>query len=171
MLKKILSLYRRFFWSPEKLARFNGVKIGSDCNIQKVSFGSEPYLIEIGDHVQITSGVKLFTHGGSWIFRKEYPKLDFFGKIKIGNNVYVGNNAMIMPGVSIGNNCIIGSGSIVTRSIPDNSIVAGNPARIVGNINDFLVKALEMNVDSKLMSYEEKRKYLLSLPEDRFIKK
>lgn len=171
MLKKILSLYRRFFWSPEKLARFNGVKIGSNCNIQKVSFGSEPYLIEVGDHVQITSGVKLFTHGGGWVFRKDYPKLDFFGKIKICNNVYIGNNSMIMPGVTIGNNCIIGAGSVVTKSIPDNSIAVGNPARIVGNTNDFLQKTLKMNVDSKQMTYEEKKKYLLSLSDDKFIKK
>lgn len=72
--------------SPEKYARYLGVKIGDNCDIQNVSFGSEPYLIEIGNHVQITSGTKFFTHGAGWVLRDKYPKIDFFGKIKVGDN-------------------------------------------------------------------------------------
>ena len=67
MISRILSLYRRLFWSPERAARYVGVKIGRGCDIQKVSFGSEPYLIEIGDHVQVTNGTKFFTHGAAWV--------------------------------------------------------------------------------------------------------
>ncbi|CAL2088379.1 Protein CapG [Tenacibaculum sp. 190524A02b] len=164
-------LYRRFFWSQEKIARFNGVRIGEGCDIQNVNFGSEPYLIEIGDHVQITNGTKIYTHGGGWVFRKKYPNLDYFGKVIIKNNVYIGNNSLIMPGVTIGNNVIIGAGSIVTKSIPDNKIVVGNPARIIGETKDYLEKIREYNVKSKRMTYEEKKKYLMSLPENRFIRK
>ena len=80
MIKKLLNIYKRRFWSSEKYARSTGVNIGKNCDIQKVSFGSEPYLVEIGNHVQITSGTKIFTHGGGWVFRDQYPKLDYFGK-------------------------------------------------------------------------------------------
>jgi acetyltransferase-like isoleucine patch superfamily enzyme len=171
MKKSFLSKFRRIFWSKEKYARYLGVNIGDNCNIQKVSFGSEPYLIEIGNHVQITNGTKIFTHGGGWVFRDQYPKLDYFGKVKIKNNVYIGNNSMIMPGVTIGNDVIVGAGSIVTKSIPDGKIVAGNPARIVGESKDFVEKIKQYDVGSKGMGFDEKKKYLLSLPEDRFIKK
>lgn len=171
MIRKLLGLYRRLFWSTIKRARHQGVEIGESCDIQNVSFGSEPYLIEIGNHVQITSGTKIFTHGGGWVFREQYPKLDFFGKVRIKNNVYIGNNSMIMPGVTIGNDVIIGAGSIVTKSIPDGKIAAGNPARIVGETKDFVEKIKHSDVGSKGMNYKEKKKYLLSLEQDRFIKR
>lgn len=158
-------------WSPEKYARFRGVKIGQQCDIQNIFLGSEPYLIEIGNHVQITNGTKILTHGGSWIFRSQYPKLDYFGKVIIKDNVYIGNNCIIMPGVTIGNNVIIGAGSIVTKSVPDGNIAAGNPARIVGETNDLFEKIKHYDVGSKGMNYEEKKKYLLSLGEDKFIGK
>ena len=171
MINKILRAYRKIFWSSEKRARFQGVKIGKNCDIQDVSFGSEPYLIEIGNHVQITSGTRIFTHGGGWVFREQHPKLDYFGKVIIKNNVYIGNNSMIMPGVTIGNDVIVGAGSIITKSIPDGSIVAGNPARIVGEIDDFGEKIKQYDVHSKGLTYNEKKKYLLSLSEEKFIKK
>ena len=171
MISRILNKIRKIFWSPEKYARYIGVKIGKECNIQDISFGSEPYLIEIGDHVQLTTGTKIFTHGGGWVFRKEFPELDTFGKVIIRNNVYVGNNTIITPGVTIGNNVIVGAGSIVTKSIPDGKIVAGNPARIIGDTRDYLEKIKIYDLGSKGMSYEEKKKLLLSIEEERFIKK
>ena len=76
-----------------------------------------------------------------------------------------------MLGVIIGNYVIIGVGIIITKSIPDSKIAAGNPARIVGETKDFLEKIKQYDVGSKGMSYEEKKKYLLSLEEDRFIRK
>lgn len=134
MVKRFVRLYKRVFWSYEKYARSIGVKIGKNCNIQTRSFGTEPYLVEIGDHVQITKKVSLFTHGGGWVLRDTMPNFDSFGKIFIGNNVYIGNYSMIMPGVIIEDNVIVGAGSVVTKSIPSGSIVAGNSARIVGDL-------------------------------------
>ena len=116
MISKIINFYRRKFWTPEKIARHIGVKIGHSSDIQIKSFGSEPYLIEIGNHVQITSGTKFFTHGAAWVLRDKYPEIDFFGKIKIGDNVYIGNDSLILPGVAIGSNVIIAAGSVVTKS-------------------------------------------------------
>ena len=171
MISRILNKYRRAFWSPEKYARYIGVRIGKECDIQDINFGSEPYLIEIGDHVQITKGVKIFTHGGGWVFRKEFPNLDTFGKVIIKNNVYIGNNTLIMPGVTIGNNVIVGAGSIVTKSVPDNAVVAGNPAKIISDLETTKQRILPYNVGTKKMNPEQKKKSLLSLSEDRFIKK
>lgn len=171
MINKILNRVRKIIWSHEKNARFLGVKIGKNCNIQDVTFGSEPYLIEIGDHVQITNGTKIFTHGGGWVFRDIFPKLDYFGKVIIKNNVYIGNNSLIMPGITIGSDVIIGAGSVVTRSIPDGKIVAGNPAKIVGDTKDYLEKIKPFDVHSKGMTYSEKKSFLLGLEEEKFVKK
>ena len=171
MLKRALSLYRKQFWSSEKIARFNGVNIGKNCRIQNVVFGSEPYLITIGNNVRLTNGTKIFTHGGAGILREKYPNIDFFGKVVIKDNVYVGNNCLIMPGVSIGSNVLVAAGSVVTKSVPDNVVVAGNPARFLCSLFDFEQRMLEKNVKTKGMSAEEKIKYLRSLPDDKFIVK
>ncbi len=171
MINRILNLYRKTFWTPERYARHLGVKIGKDCNIQSISFGSEPYLVEIENHVQITLGTKIFTHGGGWVFRDQYPDLDYFGKVIIKDNVYIGNNTLILPGVTIGNDVIIGAGSVVTKSVPDGKIVAGNPARIVGETAEFVEKIKKYDVESKGMNNEDKKKFLLGLSNDKFIKK
>ena len=171
MYGKIKGLYKKYLWTPERYARQMGVKIGKRCSIANRNFGSEPYLIEIGDHVQITAGVRFFTHGGSWVFREKYPDFDFFGKIKIGNNVYIGTCAFILPGVTVGNNVIIAAGSIVTKSIPDNAIVGGNPAKIIGNVNDLEERVVAYNLNCKKMDRQQKMQYLLSLDDSKFIKK
>lgn len=171
MLNKILHIYRRLFWSYEKYARHNGVKIGKGCNIGTRYFGSEPYLIEIGNHVQITTDVKFFTHSGGWIFRNEFPKLDVFGKIVVGDNVYIGNNALILPGVKIGDNVVIGAGTVVTKSIPSNSVCVGNPGKVISDIETLKQKMLAKNLSCKGMDYEEKKSYLNNLPEQKFILK
>src|SRR5690606_8062750 len=133
--------------------------------------GSEPYLISIGNRVQITDGVKIFTHGGGHVLREKYPDIDFFGKVVIKDNVYIGNNCLIMPGVTIGSNVLVAAGSVVTKSVPDGVVVGGNPAKVLGNITDCEEKMLSKNVASKGMNKTEKEKYLLSLPDSVFIKK
>lgn len=168
---KLIHWYRRTFWQPKKYAEFLGVKIGKDCSIATKYFGSEPYLITIGDHVQITVDVRFFTHGGGWVFRNKHPHFDTFGKIKIGNNVYIGSCAIIMPGVTIGNNVVIGAGSVVTKSIEDNCIVAGNPARIIGNVSDLENKLVSYNVNTKQLSPEQKKTFLVNLENEKFFTK
>ena len=171
MIKRILNFYRRRFWTPKKFAKYLGVNFGSNCHIATRNFGSEPYLITIGDNVQITNDVKFFTHGGGWVFRKEEPNFDVFGKITICNNVYIGNNALIMPGVIIESNVIIGAGAVVTKSVPENSIVGGNPAKIIGSLTDLKGRISTFNLNTKCYSSNEKREYLLSLSEEMFIRK
>ncbi len=144
-----------------------GLKIGKDCSINpKVELGSEPYLITIGSHVRINSGVTFVTHdGGCWVLRNETSipnsnQLDLFGKIKIGNNVHIGTNAFIMPGVTIGDNVIIGCCAVVTKDIPDNSIAVGVPARVIESVSEYYNKHRENFDYTKHLSAEEKKDYL-----------
>ena len=105
------------------------------------------------------------------MFRDKFPLIDTFGKIKVGNNVYIGNCALILPGVTIEDNVIIGAGSVVTKSIERGMIVAGNPARIIGNIDEYESKISQFNVNTKGMGDKEKRTLLSSLSEEMFIRK
>ena len=150
-----------------KWLRKQGVTIGHNCEIhQHVDFGSEPYLITLGDHVRVTNGVRFFTQeGGVYVLRNKYnecKKMDEFGAISVGNNVHIGVNALIMPGVSIGNNCIVGAGAVVTHDVPDNSVVAGVPAKFICTIDEFYTKHKEKFVHTKGMTEKEKREYILN---------
>ena len=161
---KIKKFLIKKLYNPVKYARKLGVKVGENCEFYKdISWGSEPYLITIGDHVRITNGCRFVTHdGGVWVLRnsKNLDKADIFGRIKIGNNVHIGLNSIIMPGVSIGNNCIVGCGAVVTKDVPDNTIVGGIPARKIKTIDEYYEKHKE-NLDfTKGLSNEEKKKYL-----------
>ena len=153
-----------------KLLRKMGVKIGDGCQIYpSVNFGSEPYLIELGNKVRLTAGVKITTHdGGLWVLRnmngEKFAKADRFGKVKIGNNVHIGLDTIIMPGVTIGDNVIIGCGAVVTKDIPSNSVAVGVPAKVIESIDDYSGKVKDSIVMTKGMSGEEKQKYL----EERF---
>lgn len=147
---------------PAKL----GLKLGGGFEILNGwDFGSEPWLIEIGDNVRITSGVRFVTHdGGVWVLRHKYSELsdiDLFGKIRIGNNVHIGFNAIIMPGVTIGDNCIIGCGTIVTHDIPANSIVVGVPGRVIESIGEYAAKHDDDFMHTKKMATDEKKAFVL----------
>ena len=63
-------------------------------------------------------------------------RLCYAKPVHIGNDCWIGANVTILPGVTIGNNCVIGAGSVVTRSIPDNSFAAGNPCRVIRELGD-----------------------------------
>ena len=168
MLKNLFYQLRYKTCNYEKRARLlrkKGVKIGNNTQIwPSVNFGSEPYLIEIGDNVRITSNVELTTHdGGLWVLRNNgmLKNGDKFGKIKIGNNVHIGKNSIIMPGITIGNNVVIGVSSVVTKDVPSNSVVAGVPARLIETIDEYYEKNKNKVVFTKNMSSKEKKEYLL----------
>lgn len=170
LLFVIFKIYFRLINKPEKYAKYLGVNIGHNNLIGWNHWSSEPYLITVGSNCQLTD-CKIHTHGGGNVIRKEIPSFDTFGKVVIGNWVYIGSGAQIMPGVIIEDNVLVAAGSIVTKSIPKGSIVAGNPARIIGNIGDYKRHNLKWNVNSKGFSYNKKKEFLLSLPEECFIKK
>lgn len=103
---------------------------------------TRPWLVEIGDDVQITRGVTILTHGYDWsVIKGKYGVvLGSGGGVKIGNNVFIGMNTIILKGVHIGNNVIIGAGSLVNRDVPDDTVVAGNPARVICTIDVYFAK-------------------------------
>ncbi|OBY11663.1 acyltransferase [Clostridium paraputrificum] len=104
-------------------------------------WGSEPWLITLGENVYLTDGVKFITHdGGTLLYRHIIPDLEITKPIKIGNDVYVGNDVIFLPGVTVGNNVVIGAGAIVTKDIPDNSLVVGVPARRIKSADDYFEK-------------------------------
>jgi len=158
-------------YSNESYARKIGVNIGNDCWIATRKFGSEPFLITIGNHVQITEDVSFYTHGGDWVLRKEIPNFDSFGKIIIKDNVYIGSGACILPGVTVESNVIIAARSVVTKSIPEGVIVGGNPAEIIGYTEDHKLKMLKYNLGTKGLSQREKIKKIKDADESLFIKK
>ena len=175
-IKYILSVlqdkYHQLITPSIKYAKELGVTVGEDNYIpDKHIWPSEPYLITIGNHCQITSGVRLFTHGGGSAVRNLYPEFDIFGKIVIGDWVYIGNNSLIMPGVTIDDNVIVAAGSVVTKSIPSGVVVAGNPARIICTIEEFLKKNAKYNTNSGSLSQAKRKEMLLSMDNSKFIKK
>ena len=103
--------------------------------------------------------------------RKEHPDFDIFGKVVIEDWAYIGAYSQIMPGVTIGEGALVAAGSIVTKSVAPHTVVAGNPARYICTTEEFYEKNKQFNVGTKKISYEEKKKLLLSLPDEKFIKK
>lgn len=169
--KKIERWIIRLFCSYAKQARYEGVKMGTYNFINSRFWSTEPYLITIGSHVQITKGVLLHTHGGGNSIRKFNPTFDCFGKVVIEDWAYIGAFSQIMPGVTIGEGTLVAAGSVVTKSTPPGSVVGGNPAKIIGTVEDYLRRNKMYNTETKGLSAEEKKKILLSLSEDMFLKK
>jgi acetyltransferase-like isoleucine patch superfamily enzyme len=92
--------------------------------------------VVIGDNVMLGPNVSLFTAGHPVHPKSRNSGYEYGIGITIGNNVWIGGNAVINPGVRIGNNAVIGSGSVVTKDIPDNVVAAGNPCRIIREITE-----------------------------------
>ena len=158
--------------SNEQYAKFIGVKIGGGNFIaDKDHWPSEPYLITIGSNCALTKGVKIFTHGGARVARRKYPNYDVFGMVEVGDYCYIGTNSLIMPGVKIGNGSMVAAGSVVTKSVPPNMVVGGNPARILCTVDEYIERNKTFDLESKGLGYEQKRTFLLSLPKERFIRK
>ncbi|MBQ9861541.1 MAG: acyltransferase [Clostridia bacterium] len=103
---------------------------------------TRPYMLEIGDDVQIPFGVSILTHGYDWsVLKGAYGEvLGSAGKVKIGNNVFIGSRSTILKGVTIGNNVIIGACSLVNKDIPDNCVAAGNPCRVIMPLDEYYQK-------------------------------
>lgn len=126
----------------------------------------EPYLVKIGDNVTIAAGTALLTHDNS-VIKCDLDATDYFGKIVIGNNCFIGVRCLLLPGVVLGERTIVGAGSVVTKSFPEgNIVIAGNPARKICTVEEFRKKKQKICVNlDKGDLRARKREYITSLPD------
>lgn len=149
-----------------RCAKENGLHCGKNVSVMGgANFGSEPYLITLEDNVRISYNVSFITHdGGTWAFRHEdaYRDISRFGKIIVGEYSFIGANAIIMPNVRIGKHCVIGAGSVVTKSIPDYSVVVGVPAKVISDTHTYAEKLKNLMPENwDMEAYcADKREYL-----------
>lgn len=151
MNKKWLGVFDKYcIRNPWRRARFYRKHhylhdIGEDCYIATPIWSQESDLISIGNNVWITSGIQFINHDASvQVVQKarQCHGLDKVGIIRIGSNVFIGNNCILLPGIEIGDNCIIGAGSVVTKSVPAGSVIAGNPAVCVTTFDEYADKCI-----------------------------
>ena len=128
-----------------------GVRIGTDCLICSPSILTrEPFLIEIGNNVTISTNVTFVTHDNSakLVFAPEGGNL--FGKIKIGNDCFIGSNSVLMYGVELGNHIIVAAGAVVTKSFREERvIIGGNPAKVISTWDRYYDKSYGRNIHRK----------------------
>ena len=153
-------------------AKNKGLKVGTGCDFVSPgpNFGSEPYLIEIGNNTTVSFDVAFVTHdAGTRVLRNlaepgtKEKQTVIYGKIKIGNNCFIGCRSTILPGVTVGDNCIIGAGSIVNRDIPENSVAAGVPCKVICSLEEYKEKHKDDFLFMVNLPYSEKKKFLLDL--------
>ena len=158
LIKQIRNKLWRHSHSAEDYARRIGVNVGDNFHVYgDVVWSTEPWIITVGDNVHITDGVRFETHdGGTLLFRSEIPDLEVTRPIVLGSNVYVGNCAIIMGGVTIGSNVVIGAGAVVTKDVPDNSVAVGVPAKVIETIDEYLEKLKERSLHLGHLEWEAK---------------
>lgn len=125
-----------------RILEMEGIEIGVgtyffDPNSVQID-RQRPWMLKIGDYCKITKGVTILTHDYSRsVLRRVYGEIIGEARMtSIGNNVFIGMNSTILMGAQIGNNVIVGAGSVVSGRIPDNVVVAGNPAKVIRTLDE-----------------------------------
>ena len=147
-------LYLRVCWPSggeyADLLREAGVfhAIGEDCSIQRHAVITDPGLTRLGRNVRL-AGCKLIAHDGSvnMINRAYGLTLDSVGAIDIGDNVFIGENAVVLGPVRIGSNVIVAAGALVVKDVEDGWVVGGVPARMICRIEDHVARLARRNAD------------------------
>jgi len=119
-----------------------GLVVGKNFKMQNDVFIDirHCWLIKIGDNVGLAPRVYIIAHDGS---TNRFLGKTRLGKVNIGNTVFIGAGSIILPGVTIGNRVVIGAGSVVSQDVPDDVVVAGNPAKVISTLDNFLAKKQE----------------------------
>jgi len=127
----------------------NGLKLGKDVEIIDTFFfdPSHCFLISIGDRCTICPNVRLIAHDASTKKHLGYTKI---GKIDIKEVSFLGDSVVVLPDVTIGPYAIVGAGSVVTRDIPPRTVAAGNPARAICSLEEYLQKIKVISADKKI---------------------
>lgn len=169
-IKALMKNIKRAIKGSYQLAIDEGLHAEEGVSVMGgVNFGSEPYLITLRRQCRISFAVSFITHdGGTWAFRdylSDYQEIIKFGSIEVGEGAFVGANSTIMPGVKIGHHSVVGVGSIVTKSIPPETVWAGVPARQICTLEEYAKRCYEkMPQAFDLEVYrKDKKAYLLEL--------
>ena len=142
---RMAGLYIRLCWPQGEewaafLKRHGGLhSMGEHCSIQPNVEITDPSYVRIGNNVRL-SGCTLFGHDGviNMLNRAHNLKLDSVGKIDIRDNVFIGHRAIVLPGVEIGPNAIVAAGSVVTKDVPENTVVGGIPAKRICSVDELV---------------------------------
>ena len=93
--------------------------------------------MEFGDNVFVAPNCGFYTAGHPLDYEIRNKGLEYTKPIKVGNNVWIGGNVVVLPGVTIGDNVVIGAGSVVNKDIPSNSVAVGNPCKVIKEISQY----------------------------------
>ncbi|MBC8393203.1 MAG: acyltransferase [Deltaproteobacteria bacterium] len=159
----VRAVYRKLYNSinPVGYARKMGVRVGENSYLSNVTLGSEPYLITIGNGVYAAHTTFITHDGGLSVLRDRVLLNEYFDPITIGNNVFLGWESVILPGVTIGDNVVIGARSVVAKDIPSNCVAAGVPAKPIKTIDEYYQDMMGRTVETHSFTQKEKRDFLL----------
>lgn len=141
------------------------VDIGGGCRIWSPNLThidvQRPHMLHIGNYVKITNNVTILCHDYSRSVLCSIEGYENIGEAKmtwIGDNVFIGMNTTILMGTHIGNNSIVGAGSICSGFYPDNSVIAGNPAKVVKSIDEYYSNQKEKQVEAAKLYVKQWRR-------------
>lgn len=178
MIRSVIKrIIRPHTYSSEAYVKYlkkKGVTIGKgnffvNPNSTFIDIGRAEY-IKIGDN-NCFSGGAVIAHDYSWyVLAEKYGEIipDPGGKITIGNNVFLGYQSVVLKGVTIGDNVIIGARSVVTKDIPDNTVVAGSPAKVIMGLDEYYYHKKESSFADfkwKVSFFKEKHKRMPNVQE------
>jgi len=137
--------------------------VGENFFFQPRFIPSDPELIKFHNNVTVASGVTFINHDLIHNVMKNINNewYDYYsGCIEIMDNVFIGSNSTILPNVKIGPNVIVAAGSVVTKDVPENSVVAGVPAKVIGTFDEYMSKrkkTISQNPDEMWRLFDEEK--------------
>ncbi|MEA1010162.1 acyltransferase [Bacillus cereus] len=135
--------------------------IGENVFFQPRKLPGDPKLIRLHNNISIASGVVFVCHDVlhqvfNYMSTDSEEFVFHMGCIEVMDNVFIGSNSIIMPNVRIGSNVIIAAGSIVTKDVPSGVIVAGTPAKIIGEFNNVYLKRAQESITQRKYNRQQR---------------